>query len=122
MVQSIQSLRAPCGPYRSGVVGCKGLFVAVSRWLSRSFSSSRFDARSVAILVLAATFAAAGSGCASVLRESVGAPRSGEPVDPPWWLDRELLTPANERIVFVVELVEGHPPERAALDGLVALA
>jgi len=62
------------------------------------------------------------TGCASSLRERVTPFPPGTPSTVPWTLNRELLTPANRRILFVVELQSGHPPERAALDGLVRLA
>jgi hypothetical protein len=69
----------------------------------------------LAVLMLA-------SGCAASLREHVTPFPKGTPEKVPWTLNRELLTPANQRILFVVELVQGHPPETAALNGLVRLA
>lgn len=44
------------------------------------------------------------------------------PTELPWRLNPELLTPANEGIVFVVEQLAGHAPQVRALDGLVELA
>jgi len=40
----------------------------------------------------------------------------------PWKLNRELLLPENERILFVVDTQRGSPPAGQALDQLVALA
>jgi hypothetical protein len=40
----------------------------------------------------------------------------------PWKLNRELLLPETDRIVFVVDTPRGSPPIREALDQLVALA
>src|SRR5689334_25025926 len=63
------------------------------------------------------------SGCAPTLRQPVspGCPRGTRP-PPPWRLERELLMPDNARIQIVVELVDGNPPEREALDDLARLA
>lgn len=68
------------------------------------------------------TLAALASGCAASLREHVTPFPPSTPRTVPWTLNRELLTAANRRILFSVELVEGHPPERAALDTLARLA
>ncbi|MGZ3442732.1 MAG: hypothetical protein ACXVDD_24595, partial [Polyangia bacterium] len=75
-------------------------------------------ARALAIL----SFAALASGCAASLREHVTPFPASTPRAVPWTLNRELLTAANRRIVIAVELVEGHPPERAALDTLARVA
>jgi hypothetical protein len=40
----------------------------------------------------------------------------------PWKLNRELLLPETERIVFVVDVPRGAAPKREALDHLVSLA
>lgn len=40
----------------------------------------------------------------------------------PWKLNRELLLPETERIVFVVDVQRGAPPDVDALDHLVSLA
>lgn len=44
------------------------------------------------------------------------------PLEVPWTLNRELLTPANDRIQFLVEHRAGAHPQVEALDGLVELA
>ena len=75
-------------------------------------------ARALAVV----SFAALASGCAAQLREHVTPFPPSTPRTVPWTLNRELLTAANRRIVIAVELVEGHPPERAALDHLARLA
>jgi hypothetical protein len=62
------------------------------------------------------------AGCAAGLRERVTPFPPGTPTMPPWQLNHELLTPVNARIQIVVELVEGHAPETAALDDLARLA
>ncbi len=61
-------------------------------------------------------------GCASSLREKVPPFPPGTPREAPWGLNRELLTPANQRILIVVDVAEGHPPVRQALDDLAQLA
>lgn len=76
--------------------------------------------RGVRLALLAAMLAV--TGCASALRERVTPFPGGTPRVVPWTLNKELLTAANRRILFVVELAEGHPPEHAALDGLARLA
>lgn len=73
-------------------------------------------------LALFVAGAAAASGCASSLRERVTPYPARTPRTVPWTLNRELLTPVDRRIVIAVELVEGHAPERAALDTLAHLA
>jgi hypothetical protein len=75
-------------------------------------------ARGLAILSLAAL----AQGCAASLREQVTPFPPGTPRAVPWTLNRELLTAANRRILIAVELVEGHAPERFALDHLARLA
>jgi hypothetical protein len=62
------------------------------------------------------------SGCAATFRERPTPFPPGTPREVPWSLERELLTPANRRILVVVQLLEGHPPEQAALDTLTRLA
>src|SRR5258706_6101164 len=62
------------------------------------------------------------SGCASTLRERVTAFPVGTPERVPWSLNRELLMPVNRRILFVVDLAAGHPPDGRALDGLARLS
>lgn len=62
------------------------------------------------------------SGCAATFRENVTPSRPGTPTELPWRLNPELLTPANERIEFVVEQLAGHAPNRQALNDLVELA
>lgn len=74
--------------------------------------------RTLALLLLAAL----ASGCAASLRERVTPFPPGTRLVVPWTLNRELLEPVNRRILFVVDLAEGHPPEMAALDGLARLA
>lgn len=72
-------------------------------------------------LVLA--LVALSSGCAaSLYREHTTPFPTGTPRTVPWTLNRELLMPVNKRIVFAVELVTGHAPERDALDRLARLA
>lgn len=63
------------------------------------------------------------SGCAaSLYREHTTPFPPATPHTVPWSLNRELLMPVNKRIVFVVEVVAGHAPERDALNRLAALA
>src|SRR5258706_10046508 len=62
------------------------------------------------------------SGCATLLREHVTPFPVGTPTRVPWELNRELLTPLNRRILFVVDLAEGHPPVTAALTDVARLA
>jgi hypothetical protein len=87
-------------------------------WLHPGDEALPVIARAVAIVWLAAL----ASGCAASLREHVTPFPASTPRAVPWTLNRELLTAANRRIVIAVELVEGHPPERAALDTLARLA
>jgi hypothetical protein len=61
------------------------------------------------------------SGCAASLREKVTPFPPGTRQVVPWSLERELITPVNKRILVVVDLAQGHPPEIAALDGLTRL-
>jgi hypothetical protein len=62
------------------------------------------------------------SGCAASLRERTTPFPPHTPSAVPWQLNRELLTAANKRIQIVVEWIDGHEPEREALDDLAALA
>jgi hypothetical protein len=63
------------------------------------------------------------SGCAATTyREHTTPFPPSTPRTVPWTLERELVMPVNRRIVFAVELVEGHAPERYALDRLCAVA
>jgi hypothetical protein len=62
------------------------------------------------------------SGCAAQLRARVTPYPAGTPAAVPWTLNHALLQPVDRRLLFVVELVEGHAPEPEALDHLVALA
>ncbi len=71
------------------------------------------------LVILLCTFAA---GCAATFREHVSAMPPEIPRTVPWALNRELLLPETKQLVFVVEWVEGHEPEREALDALVRLA
>ena len=57
-----------------------------------------------------------------MLRERTTPFPTGTPHAAPWELNRELLMPESRRLLFVVELVAGHPPETGALDDLVRLA
>jgi hypothetical protein len=68
------------------------------------------------------TLVAMSAGCAASLREHVTPFPARTPRTVPWTLNRELLMPVDRRILFVVDLAQGHPPERAALDVLVHLA
>src|SRR5438270_10550224 len=73
--------------------------------------------------LLLAIAVAASSGCAATMyREPTTPFPPSTPRAVPWTLNRELLTPASARILFVVELVAGHAPERDALDRLARLA
>lgn len=61
-------------------------------------------------------------GCAAAFRApTTPFPASASRVVP-WTLDRELLTHVNRRILVVVEVAAGHPPERYALDRLCTVA
>ena len=72
------------------------------------------------VVVLAAL---ATSGCAaSLYREPTTPFPPSAPRTVPWSLNKELLTPVTRRIVIAVELVDGHAPERDALDRLARLA
>jgi len=65
------------------------------------------------------------SVCASALAARPAAISSYPPDWPhraPWKLNRELLLPQSERIVFVVDTQRGSPPIAEALDHLVSLA
>jgi hypothetical protein len=62
------------------------------------------------------------SGCASAFRAPTTPFPAGTPTVVPWNLNRELLAPSTKRILFVVDLNKGEPPEVRALDHLVAIA
>jgi hypothetical protein len=62
------------------------------------------------------------SGCAASLREQVTPYPAGAPRVVPWQLNRELLTPVNRRIQFVVDVAAGHAPEWKAIDDMTRLA
>ncbi len=74
------------------------------------------------ILAAIAALASGATGCAAALRERVTPYPPSTSYQVPWTLNRELLTAANRRILFVVDLAAGHAPERAALDQLSRLA
>ncbi|WP_375772127.1 hypothetical protein NR798_14985 [Archangium gephyra] len=71
------------------------------------------------LVILMCTFA---TGCAATFREQVSARPAGIQRSVRGELNRELLWPETKQILFVVERVEGHEPEREALDALVRLA
>ena len=62
------------------------------------------------------------SACAASLREATTPAPPDRPLEVPWSLNPELLLPGTKHIRFVVELMEGQPPELAALDDLVRVA
>jgi hypothetical protein len=78
--------------------------------------------RAAVLLAAVATLALLSGGCASALRQRTTPFPTGTRQVVPWELNRELLIPVNKRIQFVVDVEQGHPPERAALDDLVKLA
>lgn len=73
-------------------------------------------------LTLLACVAGLVGGCASTLRERVTPFPPSVPRTCPWTLNRELLTPANQRILFVVDVAAGHAPQPYALDTVAKLA
>lgn len=71
------------------------------------------------LVILMCTFA---TGCAATFREQVSATSAELPMSVRGELNHELLLPETKQISFIVERVEGHEPEREALDALVRLA